>query len=110
MKRSTWKAVERGFAEALGGRRVPVTGRSRGDAPDVEHEKWSIEVKAGRVMSQRLLMGMAQAEEAAKGTDKVPLLCISQSHGPGHPTDRLVMLRLADFQQLIGVGVGDTDS
>ena len=51
MKRSTWKAVERGFAEALGGRRVPVTGRSRGDAPDVAREKWSIEVKAGRVLS-----------------------------------------------------------
>ncbi|GIV61536.1 MAG: hypothetical protein KatS3mg044_0402 [Rhodothermaceae bacterium] len=45
MPEKTWKAVERKVAERLGGRRVPVTGRSRGDAPDVAHAWLSIEIK-----------------------------------------------------------------
>ncbi len=43
-----WKACERRVAELLGGRRVPVSGRQRGDAPDVMHEWHSIELKSRR--------------------------------------------------------------
>ena len=52
--RGTWKASERRIAEKLGGKRVPVTGRERGSAPDVEHKLYAIEHKYGKVLSSRL--------------------------------------------------------
>ena len=67
MHRATWKAIERQWAERLGGKRVPVTGRTRGDAPDVEHDVFSIEVTAGRVMSTRLQTAVEQAVASKKG-------------------------------------------
>jgi hypothetical protein len=44
-KKPDWKRTERKIAAQLGGRRVPVTGRARGDAPDVAHDWLAIEVK-----------------------------------------------------------------
>jgi hypothetical protein len=41
-----WKACERRVAALLGGRRVLVSGRTRGDRPDVEHPTLSIECKS----------------------------------------------------------------
>jgi hypothetical protein len=32
-----WKQAERRIADLLGGQRIPVTGRQRGDTPDIEH-------------------------------------------------------------------------
>ena len=40
-----WKACERRIADLLGGQRIPITGRQRGETPDIEHEALSIEVK-----------------------------------------------------------------
>jgi hypothetical protein len=37
MSEKWWKRAERRIAEQLGGRRVPESGRQRGDAPDIEH-------------------------------------------------------------------------
>ena len=36
--RGAWKAIERWWAELLDGKRVPVSGRHRGDAPDIDVE------------------------------------------------------------------------
>ncbi len=41
-----WKQAERRIAAILGGRRIPVSGRGRGDNPDIEHPALSVEVKA----------------------------------------------------------------
>lgn len=98
MNRATWKARELWWAEQLGGRRVPVTGRSRGSAPDVEHETWAIEVKHGRVMSPRIREGMVQAMAAAAGTDKTPLLCVTHTTGSGHRAEHYIVMRLCDWQ------------
>lgn len=106
MNRATWKAIERDWALWLGGRRVPVTGRQRGTAPDVEHPHFAIEVKAGRVLSSRLRLGIGQAMAAAVGTAKTPLLCISQCSGQGKEREHFVLLRLEDFQALTGHGLG----
>jgi len=97
MNRATWKASERRMAEALGGQRVPVTGRGRGSAPDIEHPLFAIEHKAGRVMSPRLLKAVDQAMAAAAGTDKTPLVTIEQSAGMGRQSRRFVLLRLEDW-------------
>ena len=76
--RGARKAIERQWAELLGGKRVPVTGRQRGDAPDIEHPTLSIEVKAGKTISTRLSDGMEQAKASIVG-DKLPILCVTQS-------------------------------
>jgi hypothetical protein len=45
MSDTRWKATERRIAALLGGRRVPVSGRGRGDQPDVAPPWFSLEVK-----------------------------------------------------------------
>lgn len=60
----TWKAVERKFADYFGGVRVPVTGRQRGSAPDIQHEKFSFEVKHRKSLPAWLFDAMNQAEES----------------------------------------------
>ena len=45
MTDKSWKATGRAVAARPGGERVPVTGRQRGDVPDVAHGWLSIEVK-----------------------------------------------------------------
>jgi len=97
MTRSTWKSSERRMATALGGTRVPISGRGRGNVPDIEHPVYAIEHKAGRVLGPRLLLAIAQAEAAAAVSGKVPLVTIEQSSGPGRPNRRFVLLRLEDW-------------
>jgi hypothetical protein len=100
MHRATWKNWERFWAHQLGGVRVPVSGRARGDTPDVSHPLWAIEVKAGRVLSPRLRLGMRQAIAAARN-GQTPLLCISHTSA-GRPAEHYVMLRLRDWLDLHG--------
>ena len=102
----TWKSWERFWAMNLGGKRVPVTGRQRGDAPDVAHDRYAIEVKYGKVMSARLLLGMAQARAAAvTQPGHIPLLCITQTVAGQRDNEHYVMLSLADWQSLTGDGL-----
>nr|MBA3415748.1 hypothetical protein [Chloroflexia bacterium] len=62
-----WKQTERRIAAMLGGERVPVSGRGRGDAPDVAHDSFSIEVKHRQTLPGWLLDALAQAEAASAG-------------------------------------------
>lgn len=115
--RNRWKQVERDWAEFLGGKRVPITGRSRGDAPDIEHPVFSVEVKAGAVVSERFRDGMEQAVASIGATDKMPLLCISntrKAQGKGTkgssgrpPVDHYVVMRKEDFVDILGILNGD---
>ena len=100
MKRGTWKAIERQWAERLDGKRVPITGRTRGDAPDVAHERWSIEVKAGRVMSMRLQEAVEQADASCK-EGQTPIVCITQTEGRGKPNENFVLMRFDDWNKLV---------
>jgi len=113
VNRATWKAHERWWAAQLGGKRVPVTGRQRGSAPDVEHDRYAIEIKCGRVLSPRLREGMAQAVAAAAAYPhgaRTPLLCVTHSVGPGRPNEHYVVLRLQDWQALTGDGTATEDA
>lgn len=101
--REAWKAVERWWAEQLGGVRVPVTGRGRGSAPDVEHSIYSVEVKAGKVMSSRLRDGMVQAVASSGTSGRLPLLCVSHSVR-GRASEHYVIVRLEDWQAWNGGG------
>jgi hypothetical protein len=89
-----WKACERKVAALLGGRRIPVSGRGRGDNPDIHHELFSIEVKSRKTIPAWLEDAMRQAEVSVKGK-RLPVVVLHQDHRPY--TESLVLLRLSDF-------------
>ena len=89
-----WKACERRIAELLGGQRIPVTGRQRGDVPDIEHVALSIEVKSRKSLPVWLLSALNQAQAASKN-GKVPVVVLHQDRIPY--AESLVVLRLDDF-------------
>lgn len=97
---STWKNVEREVAARLGGERIPVSGRQRGDAPDISHDWLSIEVKHRKsAVPKWQLEGMKQAEASVRG-NQLPILII---HAKGQRFDDcLVQLRLSDFVEWFG--------
>lgn len=104
MNRETWKSIERWWAEQLGGKRNPVSGRSRGDKADIEHELYAIEVKCGSTLSARLQEGMDQAVEASEieyerdNGEKLPLLCITHNRRGNRGSIHWVAMRLEDFK------------
>ena len=89
-----WKQAERRIAKLLGGRRIPVTGRQRGDVPDIEHDALSIEVKSRKALPAWLLGALNQAQAASKN-GKVPVVVLHQDRAPY--AESLVVLRLEDF-------------
>ncbi len=98
MAEKRWKATERRIAALLGGQRVPVSGRGRGDQPDVRHPWLSIEVKDRAALPAWLLDALAQAEASAS-PDQLPV-AVLHAAGRRH-ADALVVLRLADFAALV---------
>jgi hypothetical protein len=96
--RKIWKRTERAVAALLGGARVPVSGRGRGDVPDIAHPVLAIEVKHRRDVPEWLLDALRQAEAAARD-GRVPVAIIHR-HGGRHADD-LAVLRLADLAALV---------
>ena len=59
-----WKRTERRVASMLGGQRIPVSGRQRGDQPDIRHDTLSVEVKLRASLPGWLTDAMNQATAA----------------------------------------------
>ncbi len=94
-----WKVTERRIAALLGGRRVPVSGRGRGDQPDIAHPWLSLEVKDRAALPLWLLDALAQAEASATPAQ----LPVAVLHRAGDRHDAaLVVVRLADFVAWFG--------
>jgi hypothetical protein len=89
-----WKTCERKVAALLGGKRVPVSGRTRGDSPDVRHEHLSIEVKSRQRLPAWIEDAMKQAETCRK-EGQFPIAVLHQD-GTKYK-DALVMIRLSEF-------------
>lgn len=98
MTDKTWKKAERKIAELLGGVRVPVTGRQRGDAPDILHETFSIEVKHRESLPDWILDAMRQAEASQRG-DQIPIAILHQK-GMAYE-DSLTVVRLSVIIRLL---------
>lgn len=96
--RGSWKRTEREVAKRLGGERVPVTGRQRGDVPDIDHPLLSIEVKHWAALPVKLVDAMDQARKASRD-GRVPVAVLHV--GGGRYDDALCILRLADLAALI---------
>ena len=103
MTDKSWKATERAIAARLGGERCPVSGRQRGDVPDVAHQWLAIECKHRQTLPAWLKDAMAQARAAAHD-GRLPVAVLHEG-GSRHDGD-LVVLRLADFVDWFG-SVGD---
>ena len=102
--RGSWKRLERVHARIFGGERVPVTGRARGEAPDVFTKEFAIEVKMRAKLPALLEDAMDQAVKSVRG-DQLPLVVI---HKKGQRVDNdYVVMRLKDFQKMRG---GDTSA
>lgn len=94
-----WKAIERRIAALLGGRRVPVSGRGRGDQPDIAHRWLSLEVKDRATLPAWLLDALDQAEASATA-EQLPVAVL---HRAGDRHDHaLVVLRLGAFIERFG--------
>ena len=89
-----WKACERRVADLLGGRRVPVSGRTRGDCPDIEHPTLSIECKSRKKLPAWIEDAMKQAEACAQD-GQLPLMVLHQD-GQRYQ-DALIVMRLKDL-------------
>jgi len=90
------------MASRIGGERVPVTGRGRGDAPDIRHEWLAIEYKhwkRGKI-PQWLKNAVAQAVASVRGDHQLPI-AILHTTGERHDDD-LVVMRLRDFEEWFG--------
>lgn len=109
----TWKAVELALAKLLGGERVPVTGRTMGYAPDIDHPSMAVEVKHGKSIPKLLTKALAQAVAAqgwyakrGKG-DRVPV-AIFHPEGARYDESYLIV-RIRDLRALQRVALPDTE-
>ena len=96
---TAWKATERAIAKLVGGVRVPITGRQRGDVPDIDHPWLALEVKHRKVVPYWIFNAMEQAEACNPGY-KLPMAVI---HKQGDRyLDALCVVRLKDFLEHYG--------
>lgn len=94
---ATWKAAERAIAALLGARRVPITGRIRGSAPDAEHPTLSIEIKHRAELPAWLHDAMAQAEASARA-GQTPIAVLHEARM--RYSDSFVVVRLSKFEEI----------
>lgn len=94
----TWKSAERKIASLLGGQRIPITGRTRGSAPDVQHDILSIEVKHWQNLPNWLHDAMSQAEASQRG-NQLPAVILHEK-GMDYE-DCFTVMRLSDIIKLL---------
>lgn len=94
MTDKAWKRNERQIAAVVGGKRVPVSGRQRGDVPDIAHPFLSIEAKLRARLPGWLHDAMLQAEASVRGR-QTPCVILREKGRP--VTDAYVIVRLGDF-------------
>ncbi len=93
-----WKVCERRIAESLGGTRIPVCGRARGDSPDIQHNSLSIEVKSRQRLPAWIEDSLQQVEACAEN-GQLPIAVLHQDRLP-YP-ESLVVMRLEEFSNYL---------
>ena len=97
MPEKPWKANERAIAKYIGGERVPVSGRARGDQPDIKHAFLSVEVKLREqnTVPAWIKTGMDQAQKSKVGHQMPTLIIREKGQRVG---DALICFPLKDFR------------
>ena len=101
MTEKAWKVTERKIAAMIGGERIPITGRIRGDVPDIEHSWLSPEIKHRKEIPKWLHDAYDQANQSAK-PDQLPVVILHEER-QRHQND-YVLIRLKDFVDYFGKG------
>lgn len=103
-----WKDFERDVADAVGGRRRPVTGIDRADG-DVFTSRMELQVKRrfNQAPARYLLEWLDGIRVTAASRAKVGAV-VWKRPGVGAVGESLVVLTLEDFLRLVGRG-GETD-
>lgn len=96
MADKAWKAAERRIAKYIGGERVPVSGRTRGDQPDIRHAWLCPEVKYRSKIPAWLFDAMDQAEKSAQPRQMPCVILIEKGQRVG---DALICFRLSDARE-----------
>jgi len=91
---STWKHCERTIASLLGGVRTGCNGESR---RDIEHPRWSIEVKHRKNLPEWLHSAMEQAIIEAE--HRVPMVVLHEKQMKYE--DCYVIVRLKHFKEIV---------
>lgn len=100
MTDAAWKYTERVVAAMLGGTRVPVSGRQRGATPDIQHARWSIEVKRKQALPKWLFQDAFEQADASNPGHLTPLVIVEWAKGRGHKLERFAVVRLEDFVEM----------
>lgn len=96
MADKAWKHAERRIADFIGGKRVPVSGRGRGDQPDIDHAWLAVEAKYRKELPKWLFDAMDQAEKSAKPRQMPCVILIEKGQRVG---DALICFRLSDARE-----------
>ena len=94
-----WKRLERQVADYFGGTRVPVTGRQRGDAPDIDHDYISFEVKHRAKLPEWLHGAMDQAIASMKDDDQIPTVILHEKYK--RIKESYAMIRCDSYKKLM---------
>ena len=95
-----WKKFERKIAEELtqlgdNAERIPVTGRTRGHAPDIKSNVFSIECKYRKEIPKWIKNAMDQAVKSSDGV-KTPIVFLKERSAI--IDDTFIILRLGDLK------------
>lgn len=77
--------------------RVPVTGRTRGNAPDIKNPRFAIEQKHRKKLPVLVTGAFDQAIKSVRG-DQIPIVILHE-HGDPY-LDSLVVVQLKDLPSL----------
>lgn len=102
--RENWKRAEREIAALLGGVRVPITGRIRGSAPDIEHPEFSLEIKRRESLPAWLFEDAFEQADMSNDGTKTPIVIVEWARGKGRARERYCVLRLNDLIELLERG------
>ena len=94
MTDKAWKQCERRVAKYIGGERVPITGRQRGDAPDIKHNWLVPEVKYRKKLPEWIHDAMRQAVAAVRRPSQVP--CVILCEKGKDTADSYIIFKLKD--------------
>ena len=112
MNRNTWKEQERKYAKLIHGDRIPVTGRSGSEVPDITSYTIVGEVKksnTGKTVSQRTLKALRGIKEIGLRTSKLPILFQAHKDKGKRDIEHVVTMYLDDFLEIAEHLISDND-
>lgn len=112
MDRSTWKTQERKYAKLINGNRIPVTGRSGSDVPDITSHTIVGEVKKssqGKCVSLKTLKALRGIKEIGKAENKLPILFQAHKDKNKRDIEHVVTMYLDDFLEIAEHLISDNE-